>query len=67
MALCQTKLEILDVGANEIIKIPSNIARLVNLEDLWLNDNKIERFDDVENLEPLKLTTLYLERNPVSK
>lgn len=67
MALYQTKLEILDVGANEIIKIPSNIARLVNLEDLWLNDNKIERFDDVENLEPLKLTTLYLERNPVSK
>lgn len=65
MALYQTKLEILDVGANEIIKIPSNIARLVNLEDLWLNDNKIERFDDVENLEPLKLTTLYLERNPV--
>lgn len=67
MALYQTKLEILDVGANEIIKIPSNIARLVNLEDLWLNDNKIERFDDVENWEPLKLTTLYLERNPVSK
>jgi protein phosphatase 1 regulatory subunit 7 len=36
------------------------------LEDLWLNGNKIESWDCVEKLKELSsLRTIYLERNPL--
>lgn len=59
----------LDVGANRIASIPTELQALTALEDLWLNDNRIERFDDAERLLPLRasLRTLYLERNPLAK
>lgn len=59
----------MDIGANRITTIPAEIQGLVEIEDLWLNDNKIENFGDAEKLLPLSgtLRTLYLERNPLAK
>lgn len=58
----------LDVGANRIAAIPTTLRTLAALEDLWLNDNQVERFDDAEHLVPLAgLRTLYLERNPLAR
>lgn len=59
----------MDIGANRIGSIPAEIQELGEIEDLWLNDNKIENFSDVEKLLPLSgtLQTLYLERNPLAK
>ena len=56
----------MDLGANVISEI-KNLVSLNKLEDLWLNDNKIENFACFEELKSLKnLTTIYLERNPVA-
>jgi protein phosphatase 1 regulatory subunit 7 len=57
---------ILDLGANRIRFIP-DMQTNVALEDLWLNDNQITSFEDLQYLvHNKKLQTLYLERNPVS-
>jgi protein phosphatase 1 regulatory subunit 7 len=59
----------MDLGANRISAIPSTLRSLTELEDLWLNDNGIASFEDVEKLVPLAacaLRTLYLERNPLA-
>ncbi|KAF1321107.1 Protein phosphatase 1 regulatory subunit, partial [Globisporangium splendens] len=61
-------LTVMDVGANRITEIPEDIQSLTELEDLWLNDNQVERFSETNHLVPLKkLRTLYLERNPLAK
>lgn len=65
----QTRLTVMDLGANRISAIPSTLRSLTELEDLWLNDNGIASFEDVEKLVPLAacaLRTLYLERNPLA-
>lgn len=59
----------MDLGANRIVEIPPPLHALTELEDLWLNDNRIASFADVENLVPMAaaaLRTLYLERNPIA-
>ncbi|TMW62690.1 hypothetical protein Poli38472_005308 [Pythium oligandrum] len=62
-----THLTVLDLGANRIASIPQELQALTQLEDFWLNDNKVEHFTDVERLVPLEnLGTLYLERNPLA-
>lgn len=64
----QKKLTVMDVGANRITSIPEDIQELTDLEDLWLNDNKVENFSETNHLLPLQnLRTLYLERNPLAK
>jgi Leucine-rich repeat (LRR) protein len=61
-------LKVVDLGANCINAIPQQIEKLCGLEDLWLNDNKIQAFDQVNHLIALKeLRTLYLERNPLAR
>lgn len=67
--MLQTRLTTMDVGANRIAAIPEEIRVLSVLEDLWLNDNKIESFSEADRLVPLRasLRTLYLERNPLAK
>ena len=58
----------MDLAGNRITSIPTNLAPLSQLEDLWLNDNQIAQYADVENLAPLAaLRTLYLERNPLAQ
>ncbi|KAI9913832.1 hypothetical protein PsorP6_005136 [Peronosclerospora sorghi] len=62
-----TNLVALDLAGNRIAAIPANLAPLSPLADLWLNDNHIAHYADVENLMPLVgLRTLYLERNPLA-
>ena len=40
--------------------------KLLNIEDLWMNDCKIEDFKQIEALTHMKrLKTVYLERNPI--
>jgi protein phosphatase 1 regulatory subunit 7 len=47
--------------------LPTDLQQLTMLEDLWVNDNKLESFEDVDKLVPLaNLRTLYLERNPLA-
>ena len=58
-----SRLVILDLGNNAIAQI-QNVAHLTVLEDLWLNNNRIETLEGT-GLERLTcLTTLYLEHNP---
>lgn len=56
-------LKILDIAANEIEKI-ENVDTLNKLEELWLNDNKINTFEGLEKVSK-NLETIYLERNPI--
>ncbi|RLN60537.1 hypothetical protein BBP00_00005928 [Phytophthora kernoviae] len=61
-------LTTVDLGANRITTIPTGLAALTLLEDLWINDNQVSHYADVENLIPLAgLRTLYLERNPLAQ
>lgn len=53
--------------AGNQIKRLSNIEHLSKLEDLWLNDNQVDDWHNLQILENLPaLQTLYLERNPVA-
>jgi protein phosphatase 1 regulatory subunit 7 len=64
----QTNLTTVDLAGNRIANIPSSLAPLTQLEDLWLNDNQVAHYADVEHLVPLAgLRTLYLERNPLAQ
>lgn len=57
----------LDLAENQIVKL-ENIEHLTELEELWCNNNKIDDWNNVSILEKLpKLTTIYLEHNPISK
>ena len=40
----------------------------MNMEDLWMNDCKIEDWNEVSKLAHMaKLKTIYLERNPIMR
>jgi Leucine-rich repeat (LRR) protein len=56
------KLNTFDLSDNLIIQIRG----LENLTELWLTNNKVELFSELENLRILRnLKTIYLERCPV--
>ncbi|KAK1938601.1 putative protein phosphatase 1, regulatory (inhibitor) subunit 7 [Babesia divergens] len=58
-------LSILDLGNNAISKILVKEANN-SIEELWLNDNKVEDEQDIEPLRAFNsLRVLYLERNPI--
>ena len=60
-----TKLNTLDLGVNRI-KCMDHLAHLTALTDLWMNNNEIAAFEEIEQLVPLgKLETLYLEHCPL--
>ncbi|KAG2490401.1 hypothetical protein HYH03_011201 [Edaphochlamys debaryana] len=66
-----TGLKILDVSSNRIAEIRhDDLAANTQLEDLWLNDNKLPAIDAAfdKALDPVRhsLTCIYLEGNPCS-
>lgn len=65
LAQC-TNLRVLDLAGNFLTTIDvEQIKNMPNLEELWLNDNKIDNLDWLYGIKHLKnLKTLYLERNP---
>eukprot|EP00382_Lankesteria_abbotti_P005370 CAMPEP_0113850420 /NCGR_PEP_ID=MMETSP0372-20130328/3862_1 /TAXON_ID=340204 /ORGANISM="Lankesteria abbotti" /LENGTH=167 /DNA_ID=CAMNT_0000820691 /DNA_START=446 /DNA_END=949 /DNA_ORIENTATION=- /assembly_acc=CAM_ASM_000359 len=65
ISLLAGSLRWLDLAGNQITSL-SIFADLTLLEELWLNDNKIEDEHELEHLKSLtKLETVYLERNPL--
>lgn len=63
----QAKLTIIDASANSISTVP-DLSQLSDLEDLWINDNKITDWKEVDKLAKIpSLSTIYLERNPIYK
>ena len=62
-----TRLRVLDVSNNKIPRIEC-LDTLINLEDLWLNDNLLDSWEGIyESLEGPRqtLSTIYLENNPI--
>ena len=60
-------LETLDIAINEINTI-ENLEEMGTLEELWLNNNKIESLDNINTLSHLpNLKTIYLDGNPIAK
>jgi len=60
-------LKILDLSSNQITKLEI-LEPLVNLEELWCNDNKLSSFPELDPqlLNKPRLSTVYFERNPIS-
>jgi len=60
-------LKILDLSSNQLTKLEA-LESLVNLEELWCNDNKLSSFPELDPqlLNKPRLSTVYFERNPVS-
>ncbi|GIL71375.1 hypothetical protein Vretifemale_1944 [Volvox reticuliferus] len=66
-----TRLKILDVSSNRLTKVETGaLATLTQLEDLWLNDNRIPAIDVALDsaLDHVRhsLTCIYLEGNPAA-
>ena len=60
-----TKLEILDLAVNKIEKVEGLEGQFERLDELWMNDNKIADFKDIEYLGQFKaLSNLYIATNP---
>ena len=57
-------LKTLDMAGNAITKV-CNLENMLKLEELWLNDNKIDTFNGLECIKSKCLNTIYLERNPI--
>jgi protein phosphatase 1 regulatory subunit 7 len=59
----------LDLSYNCLTVVPSFPLPLVHLQELWLNDNKIESTESLTQLCSTfpNLRTLYIERNPVQR
>jgi hypothetical protein len=60
-------LEILDLAVNELESISGLDAQADSLEELWVNNNKIESWADIEYLGKAlnKLDNIYVACNPV--
>lgn len=61
-------LQVLDVSNNRISKV-ENLQGLTQLQDLWLNDNKIPSLEGIEDAlsdQRDSLTTIYLDNNPAA-
>jgi protein phosphatase 1 regulatory subunit 7 len=60
-------LDTIDLSGNPITSL-AGLDGLDHLEDLWMNDCKIEDWKEVEKLTGRpQLRTVYLERNPIYK
>jgi protein phosphatase 1 regulatory subunit 7 len=57
----------LDISSNALTVAPQFPRPLVRLEELWLNDNKIDSVESLKCIGPIfpVLRTIYIERNPV--
>lgn len=61
------KLQTLDLAGNRI-KLIQGLSTLSNLEEFWFNDNLVEDWSQLSGLSgAIKLSTVYLERNPIQK
>lgn len=61
----QAGLTVLDLACNRVDAVEA-VVPLSQLQDLWLNDNKIANLERCRCLQQLRaLETLYLERNPL--
>jgi len=63
------RLHTIDLSKNRITKL-EGFARLTSLEELWLSENGVQTFEEVEDNLGGKLTrleTIYLEHNPLAK
>ncbi|KAL8272377.1 hypothetical protein Esti_003667 [Eimeria stiedai] len=61
----QTELTVLDLGCNRVEEVEA-VVPLSQLQDLWLNDNRLDTIEKCRCLKDLPaLETLYLERNPL--
>ena len=59
-------LKILDLSANQLIKLEDLSSNLQSIEELWLNDNKIDNYRQLEHLQCYKtLYSIYLQGNPI--
>ena len=58
-----TKLKLLDLGNNFIEKV-ENVENMTQLEDVWLQGNKISTFDGLEKF-CKSVTSVYLQFNPI--
>jgi len=60
-----TELTIIDLANNPITSL-DGVQHLPKLEDLWMNDNKVAEWTEVDKLAGVpSLRTVYLERNPI--
>lgn len=60
-------LSTIDLSRNKLSNL-AGIEAQIMLEDLWLSSNQFETFDFLEHVQMLpKLTTIYLEHNPISR
>jgi Leucine-rich repeat (LRR) protein len=63
----QVRLKTLDISSNRVTSL-QNLSHLVQLEELWMNDNQIQYMSEVRRLSVLtNLQTIYLEGNPLSR
>ncbi|GAA6050909.1 hypothetical protein JCM3770_002529 [Rhodotorula araucariae] len=63
-----TKLTTLDVGHNKIEDVSAEeLAPLVELEELWANDNQLRTIPSLPESTHPNLATIYLEGNPLQK
>jgi len=60
------KLEILDLAVNELDEISNLDSQFDSLEELWVNNNQLTKWEEVEYLGKMKkLDNLYIACNPV--
>ncbi|GMH79428.1 hypothetical protein TrLO_g3606 [Triparma laevis f. longispina] len=60
------KLNVLDFSKNQIAKL-SHFSHLTSLDELWIAENDVSFFSEVEALTPNNLDCVYLEHNPIAK
>ena len=59
----------LDLSYNCLTQVPLFPRPMHNMQELWLNDNKIDSVDSLKRLSVIfpNLRTIYIERNPVHR
>jgi protein phosphatase 1 regulatory subunit 7 len=64
----QKSLKVLDLANNRISTL-RNLSELNKLEELWINDNQLNSYPDIEKqLKNLSnLSCVYFERNPLAQ
>jgi len=60
-------LRILDLSTNQINHL-ENLFTLLNMEELWFNQNQLSTWEDLKQLQnSKKITCVYFEGNPIEK
>eukprot|EP01083_Nonionella_stella_P023697 65572_1 len=57
-------LKTLDLAGNFITKM-ENLENAKKLQELWMNDNKVDTFEGLNCITSSVIETIYLERNPI--